>query len=974
MAPSKYSVDPIVEVLCQRNAILSHRSLLVLRGETIDHQAAILAHFVYKASSHSSVLWCHRKDAELPKSSRKTLKSFSNKIKSGQLDVSALQPLDLLMHSSAVRFCNYYDSLSALGNTYGMCVLQDVECLTPNLLCRLVETVSGGGAVVLLLPGISHLRQLCGLDMDAHYRFTTFSHPTPCKLFNNRLALSLAWCRSSIILDEKLHVCHDVANMKYNTIQPPSAKELSKLAEVNQELLTLQGEMADAAKPLPQLLQLCKTKDQGTALLTLVDVVTERTAGAVVSITAGRGRGKSAVLGLAVAAAVDLGLSNIFVTSPTPHNLTAFFQLLFAGFDALEYEEGKDYEITQSTNPDFSGAIVRVTVFKEYRQNIQYVLPSDHAAVRQAELVVVDEAAAIPLPQLQELLRGQHFTLMSSTVAGYEGTGRSLSLKLLKELRRQSTRVEQAGEQANEVRELHEVTLSRSIRYGDGDPVEEWLYKLLCLNATEMVPPVTSYPAPQACTLYYVDKCVLLSGNKGSEQFLHRVQSLLVSSHYRNSPDDLHALADAPAHHLFVLLPPLPQAADLSTLPAVLCVLQVCLEGGISSSRCSESLRRGDRPPGDLLPWTLAAQFQRPDLASLTGARVVRVATHPDCQSMGYGSRAINELHRYYSGCFVNLADVQQTSPDQPEKEESGPVAPLHGSEHLLLKLSTRVPEPVDYVSTAYGITPQLYKFWAKANFSMVYISQVVNKTTGEHSCMMVRPSFNGDEEEDTSVPPAWLVGPCQEFVRRLLMLLGGPLRSLPPALAHDLIRSHHSLTKPEKSLTWKEVECHISGHDLRRLEKYSKNIVDRHLVTDIVPAVAMLFAQQKLIDLQLSNLQAALLVGAGLQNKELMVVGEALGLSPQSTLGNFNRAMTRAYRALAAVQEAAFASKLASVVPDLLAPVDITVDQDLNRLAKETQEERPDLAFSKRQRDSDGFGHAKKQKKNKKGKYIYPL
>lgn len=73
------------------------------------------------------------------------------------------------------------------------------------------------------------------------------------------------------------------------------------------------------------------TPQQGAVLLKLVDVVTERTAGAVVSITAGRGRGKSAVLGLAVAAAINLGLSNIFVTSPTPHNLTAFFQLLFAG-------------------------------------------------------------------------------------------------------------------------------------------------------------------------------------------------------------------------------------------------------------------------------------------------------------------------------------------------------------------------------------------------------------------------------------------------------------------------------------------------------------------------------------------------------------------------------------------------------------------------------------------------------------------
>lgn len=146
-------------------------------------------------------------------------------------------------------------------------------------------------------------------------------------------------------------------------------------------------------------------------------MLTERRLGEVVSVTAGRGRGKSAAMGLAVAAAVDLGLNNIYVTSPSPHNLTAFFQLLFSGFDALEYKEGSDYEILQSTNPEFSGAIVRVNVYRHHRQIIQYVLPSDHQQVLQAELVVIDEAAAIPLPQVQGLI-GQHMTFMSSTLAG----------------------------------------------------------------------------------------------------------------------------------------------------------------------------------------------------------------------------------------------------------------------------------------------------------------------------------------------------------------------------------------------------------------------------------------------------------------------------------------------------------------------------------------------------------------------------
>ena len=49
-------------------------------------------------------------------------------------------------------------------------------------------------------------------------------------------------------------------------------------------------------------------------------------------------------------------------------------------------------------------------------------------------MVAIDEAAAIPLPTVRALM-GDRLTFMSSTVNGYEGTGRALSLKLIKELR-----------------------------------------------------------------------------------------------------------------------------------------------------------------------------------------------------------------------------------------------------------------------------------------------------------------------------------------------------------------------------------------------------------------------------------------------------------------------------------------------------------------------------------------------------------
>jgi len=72
----------------------------------------------------------------------------------------------------------------------------------------------------------------------------------------------------------------------------------------------------------------------------------------------------------------------------------------------------------------------------------------------------------------------------------------------------------------------------------------------------------------------------------------------------------------------------------------------VCLEGEVSKQSIMHGLARGQRANGDLIPWTLAQQFQDDDFPSLSGARIVRIATHPDYQRMGYGSKAIELLQR----------------------------------------------------------------------------------------------------------------------------------------------------------------------------------------------------------------------------------------------------------------------------------------------------------------------------------------
>jgi N-acetyltransferase 10 len=39
----------------------------------------------------------------------------------------------------------------------------------------------------------------------------------------------------------------------------------------------------------------------------------------------------------------------------------------------------------------------------------------------------------------------------------------------------------------------------------------------------------------------------------------------------------------------------------------------------------------------------------------MTGVRVIRLATHPDYQRMGYGTRAIQLLEKYFQGHIINI-------------------------------------------------------------------------------------------------------------------------------------------------------------------------------------------------------------------------------------------------------------------------------------------------------------------------------
>lgn len=53
------------------------------------------------------------------------------------------------------------------------------------------------------------------------------------------------------------------------------------------------------------------------------------------------------------------------------------------------------------------------------------------------------------------------------------------------------------------------------------------------------------------------------------------------------------------------------------------------------------SFSHGSLPSGDLIPWTVGQQFQDQDFPQLSGARIVRIAVHPEMARAGYGSRLV---------------------------------------------------------------------------------------------------------------------------------------------------------------------------------------------------------------------------------------------------------------------------------------------------------------------------------------------
>ena len=290
----------------------------------------------------------------------------------------------------------------------------------------------------------------------------------------------------------------------------------------------------------------------------------------VAAVTAARGRGKSALAGQLISRIAGSAI----VTAPAK-----------AATDVLAQFAGEKFRFIA---PDA-------------------LLASDE----QADWLVVDEAAAIPAPLLHQLVSRFPRTLLTTTVQGYEGTGRGFLLKFCARFPH-----------------LHRFELQQPIRWAQGCPLEKMVSNALVFDDENFT------HTPQGNIVISAFEQTLW---RSEPETPLKVYQLLSGAHYRTSPLDLRRMMDAPGQHFL-------QAAGENEIAGALWLVD---EGGLSQ-QLSQAVWAGfRRPRGNLVAQSLAAHGSNPLAATLRGRRVSRIAVHPARQREGTGRQLIAGALQY---------------------------------------------------------------------------------------------------------------------------------------------------------------------------------------------------------------------------------------------------------------------------------------------------------------------------------------
>ncbi|TLF47537.1 tRNA(Met) cytidine acetyltransferase [Halomonas urmiana] len=466
-----------------------------------------------------------------------------------------------------------------LGGEQDLVVIDAVsaECgFDPEAFGALAGTLTAGGLLVLMTPSD------WGRRPDADY-VRLAEHPWRAEQLTARYLARLA---RLLAIDTRV--------IRW------TAGEAPRMADLPKATTGVKGEAPGEHSPLPAGDAACLTRDQAEAVARLTRLRRRRP----LVLTADRGRGKTAALGIACARLLAEGTgarateTEILVTAPRPAAVAGLFERL-----AALCPEGRRHG----------------NAFEAPGGRVRFLAPDELAHLADqgevggpGRLLLVDEAAAIPAPLLGRWLEAFPRLAFATTVHGYEGSGRGFALRFRERLERQ----------APGFRECH---LAEPIRWAPGDPLEALTSRLLLLDAE----PDAASPGDEPLISHRLDRGVLA----GDEARLRALFGLLVQAHYRTTPADLRRLLDGPG-------------VAITTLEAgsALQGVAVCGDEGGFPADLAERVARGERRPrGHLLAQSLAAHAGEREALTARLRRVLRIAVPAGRRRRGGGRRLLDD-------------------------------------------------------------------------------------------------------------------------------------------------------------------------------------------------------------------------------------------------------------------------------------------------------------------------------------------
>jgi tRNA(Met) cytidine acetyltransferase len=595
----------------------------------------------------------------------------------------------------------YEASKKYLGTTQDVLILDLTNDLKPNDVGRLIGIVRGGGLIVMWGPPLESWETVKTIFKS---NLVTPRHPEPRNIFIRYFVRKLMKHEGIYLIDA------DTGKLvKSGQVMRKHSKEVRsvKIPE-------------DAVFPR-SLYELALTQDQVNVIKLIEDNLVPKPGSkhVAVIITSDRGRGKSSAIGIAIIGLIKelMKFKNrvrVAVTASDSSAIQSLMMLAEKGLNALGLEYRKVVK---------EGDLIEL---KGDRFSIEYWEPYTVTKLK-VDVVVVDEAAGLPVPLLHTIWKNFNRTIYATTIHGYEGAGRGFSVRFLKRLREDPKTL------------MITYEMSEPIRYSANDPIEKFQFDALLLDAEPDELTDEDIKEIERGNLEYVTYEPEYLFSEAGEKELRSLFGIYVLAHYRNEPDDLGRLADAPHHSM--------RAVRIKSSGKIVGAAQLAEEGGLSDELINELLV-GGKIPGNIIPDRLLKYFRLRELGKGIGWRIVRIAVHIDVQGMGIGSFLLNEI--------VNEA----------------------------------VRRGYSWVGAGFGLSRELLNFWLKNNFKLLHLSPDRNPVSGEYTALVVRP-LNSE----------WvsLIDTCaKDFTIRLIGSLHTVYRDLESDVTYLILKS--GINYPELS------------------------------------------------------------------------------------------------------------------------------------------------------------------------------